>query len=194
VANGFGGRSRASRARGCGAGAGPRGGGRFVAIFSIAAVTVGVLRAQLFLDLVDDLHATRVEAGVDVGELLGLGLELRQRGEDLAGGDVAAVLHALVELVDHLGGVGHDHGAGRVDDDFDQLIVVCRGTGVRVGHGPSLRALRAVTDVHPQQSRVATASHWSRRPASRPTRARARVRRAAASPTWRARRRRGATS
>ena len=50
-----------------------------------------VFALQLLVDLVDDLDAARARARVDRGELVGLGLEVGERGEDLAGGDERAV-------------------------------------------------------------------------------------------------------
>ena len=48
-----------------------------------------VLELELLGDLVLDGDAARLDAPVDVGELVGLGLERVQRGEDLAGGERA---------------------------------------------------------------------------------------------------------
>ena len=65
-------------------------GGRAVA----RAPAAFVLAFELLGDLVDDLDARALDPRVDRGELGGLGLETGERGEDLAGGDEAALLHA----------------------------------------------------------------------------------------------------
>ena len=75
-----------------------RGGGARPAARSTRAPLVFAL--ELFGDLVEHLDAARLEHVVQVAQLVGVGLEIGERGEDLAGRDEAALAH-LVEHADH---------------------------------------------------------------------------------------------
>ncbi len=59
-----------------------------------------VFELELFGDLVEHLHAVRLEHLPEVAQLVGVGLEIGERGEDLAGGDEAALAHLREHVVD----------------------------------------------------------------------------------------------
>ncbi len=114
-----------------------------------------VFELELGRDLVEHLHTARLEHVVEVAQLVGVGLEIGERGEDLAGrdeatltylaehaGDAAAVgaftvlgrgtRHDRRALGDHdraCRGVDHDRDFGRFDDAF----------GLAFEGGPSVR-------------------------------------------------------
>ena len=57
-----------------------------------------VFELQLLRDLVEHLDAARLEHVPQLAQLVGVGLEIGERGEDLAGRDEAALAH----LVEHV--------------------------------------------------------------------------------------------
>ena len=65
-----------------------------------AARAALVLAFELLGDLVEHLDAARLEHVVEVAQLVGVGLEIGERREDLAGRDEAALAH-VVEHADH---------------------------------------------------------------------------------------------
>ena len=72
----------------------PERGNRFGRQYTRAAL---VFELQLFGDLVEHLDAARLEHLPELAQLVGVGLEIGERGEDLTGGDEAA----LANLVEH---------------------------------------------------------------------------------------------
>ncbi len=56
-----------------------------------------VFELQLFRDLVEHLDARRLEHVVEVAQFVGVGFEIRERREDLAGRDETA----RAELIEH---------------------------------------------------------------------------------------------
>ena len=65
-----------------------------------ATGATGIFTLQLFGDLVDDGDTALANGLVDRGELGGLRLEIRERGEDLAARDEPALFDTREELVD----------------------------------------------------------------------------------------------
>src|SRR5262245_51111902 len=59
-----------------------------------------VLELQLLRDLVEHLDAARLEHLPQLAQLVGVGLEIGERGEDLAGRDEAALAHLREHVVD----------------------------------------------------------------------------------------------